>query len=567
MRLRRIAIKNFRGIQELTWSLADTSIFCLIGKGDSAKTTVLEGIRYVFFPQWNLSFVDSDFFSCNPDNSIKIEATIGDLPEEFQSLDRYGHYLRGWDKEKLILSDEPDGLEPVLSVRLTVDRDLEPRWRVVCDRYPEGVNFKSSDRNEVAVTLIGSYTERQLTWATGTPLSKLTESTNLDESLVNATRAARACLDEQRDATLKHFDDAAKKSEAVAKALGVPVTKSYQAHLDLNNINIKIGGLTLHDGDMPLRLLGLGSRRMLLCGIQQLGLAKTHITLFDEVEVGLEPHRIARLIKHIKADETGQYLMTTHSPAVLRELDVGQLHIVHNRAGQVQVTPAVGTDLGDINAQGNMRSSAEAFLSKNVIVCEGATEAGFLRGWDELSLKSGANSFSYQGVALLDAHGAAKIKSLATGFKHLGYVVAVVADGDAPDQFSQKDAEYLQEAGIEVLMWSERQSIEQRVLLDLPWKYVLESIKLAGSEFGTPVLDQIRSKSKAVLDIDVDRWVDSDALRVAIGTAAKSGSWFKSIAKAERWFDAISPAFSDPGFAKTDIVRKLNLLRKWVDYA
>jgi len=77
----------------------------------------------------------------------------------------------------------------------------------------------------------------------------------------------------------------------------VPVSNPYKAHLDLASINLKVGGLTLHDGDMPLRQLGLGSRRMLLCGIQQMGLEEGHITLFDEVEFGLEPHRITRLYR------------------------------------------------------------------------------------------------------------------------------------------------------------------------------------------------------------------------------------------------------------------------------
>ena len=43
---------------------------------------------------------------------------------------------------------------------------------------------------------------------------------------------------------------------------------------------------------------------------------------FDEVEYGLEPHRIARLIKHIQNDKNGQYFLTTHSPTVLREFAI-----------------------------------------------------------------------------------------------------------------------------------------------------------------------------------------------------------------------------------------------------
>ncbi len=213
----------------------------------------------------------------------------------------------------------PDHLERVLTVRLTVEKDLEPRWIAVCDRSPEGVPFKQADRNKVSVGLIGAYSERQLSWATGTALAKLTEAQSLNELLANASRTARSSLDADRPVTLKNFDAAAEKSQEVAKLLGVPVLDTFRAHLDLTSINLKVGGLSLHDGDMPLRQLGLGSRRMLLCGIQTVCLEEGHITLFDEVEFGLEPHRITRLIKHIREDKRGQYFLTTHSPIVLRE--------------------------------------------------------------------------------------------------------------------------------------------------------------------------------------------------------------------------------------------------------
>jgi hypothetical protein len=114
---------------------------------------------------------------------------------------------------------------------------------VVCDRNPDGVEFKTADRNKVSVGMIGTYSERQLSWANGTALAKLTDSPNLNESLVNASRTARNSLDTKREEELKNFDDAAKKSQDVAKRLGVPVVEKYKAHLDLNSINIKIGGL------------------------------------------------------------------------------------------------------------------------------------------------------------------------------------------------------------------------------------------------------------------------------------------------------------------------------------
>ena len=50
MRIRKINIKNFRGIKELDWSLPAEDIFCLIGKGDSSKSTLLEAMALLHKP-------------------------------------------------------------------------------------------------------------------------------------------------------------------------------------------------------------------------------------------------------------------------------------------------------------------------------------------------------------------------------------------------------------------------------------------------------------------------------------------------------------------------------------
>lgn len=567
MKIRKLKIKNFRGIVSLDWNLPVGDIFCLIGKGDSSKSTILESIRYAFYPQWNLTLSDSDFYQSKVENSIVIEVTIGELVEEFCSLNKYGNYLRGWDAAALKLTDEPDDQqENVLTVRLTVEKDLEPKWMVVCDRSPEGIPFKQADRNKVSVGLIGAYSERQLSWATGTALAKVTETQSLNELLANASRTARTSLDVDRSITLKNFDAAAAKSQELAKSLGVPVRDTYKAHLDLASINLKVGGLALHDGDMPLRQLGLGSRRMLLCGIQTVGLEEGHITLFDEVEFGLEPHRITRLIKHVRDDKRGQYFLTTHSPIVLRELTVKELHIVHNKDGVVQIISAANEGLEEHEMQGKIRSSTEAFLAKKVVVCEGATEVGFLRGFDDYQLENQKDPFSFHGVALVDAKGASKVKALAKAFKSLCYDVSVLADGDAEKQFSPADEIELVELGIQVRVWSDKLSLEERAFLDLPWANVLDSLNLAQETLGYPVYDQTRAEFREDLNTDTNLWKDSPKLRTAIGFAAKKAGWFKDTTRGDLWFKAISTAFGDAAFIKKNLALELGKLWAWVEH-
>src|SRR5206468_3416145 len=120
--LRHISIRDFRGVRELDWSLPDRLHFCLIGRGDSTKSTVLEAIRRVFHPHWSLAFDDSDFFECAPaTNPIKIDAIVGDLPDEFIDLATYGYYQIGWDAKALKRHDDPgEGIEAALCVSLIV---------------------------------------------------------------------------------------------------------------------------------------------------------------------------------------------------------------------------------------------------------------------------------------------------------------------------------------------------------------------------------------------------------------------------------------------------------------
>ena len=77
MKLKKIVVKNFRGIKLLDWALPIGNIFCLIGKGDSSKSTILDAIRYAFYPQWNLSLSDSDFYLSKTDAPIIVEITFG----------------------------------------------------------------------------------------------------------------------------------------------------------------------------------------------------------------------------------------------------------------------------------------------------------------------------------------------------------------------------------------------------------------------------------------------------------------------------------------------------------
>ena len=73
-KIHSLKISNFRGIREFEQFFGGADFICIIGRGDSGKTTILDAISYVLSPHWNLSVLDTDFYDCNVDESIEIEA-------------------------------------------------------------------------------------------------------------------------------------------------------------------------------------------------------------------------------------------------------------------------------------------------------------------------------------------------------------------------------------------------------------------------------------------------------------------------------------------------------------
>ena len=58
-----------------------------------------------------------------------------------------------------------------------------------------------------------------------------------------------------------------------------------------------------------------------------------------------------------------------------------------------------------VGAQGLLRSCAEAFIAQTVIVCEGATEVGLVRGLDLWHTQSRRQGLALLGIAVADENG------------------------------------------------------------------------------------------------------------------------------------------------------------------
>ena len=117
MNIKNLKISNFRGINHLDWKV-DGRFVCLVGPGDATKSTILGAVELVLTPRRSVTFDDSDFYNADTDNSILVEVTVGEVPNELLSIAKFGYLVRGWDGVSLIRDEPQEDDEPLLTIRL-----------------------------------------------------------------------------------------------------------------------------------------------------------------------------------------------------------------------------------------------------------------------------------------------------------------------------------------------------------------------------------------------------------------------------------------------------------------
>jgi predicted ATPase len=539
-RIRKIEVRNFRSIKTLDWCPAE-GINCLIGPGDSGKSTILDALDLCLGARRNFAITDADFFGLDVSQDICISVTLGMLADTLKNIDNYGEFLRGFDSNTGTVEDEPrKGLETVLTVTLSVNSDLEPVWALYSERTatidpPRGLNW--NDRTKLAPARLGNHPNSNLSWTRGSVLNRLSdERASVGSELVHAAREARTGFGTkaapQLASTLKTVTD-------TAHTLGVPIGTSATALLDAHSVSFGDGAISLHnEHGIPLRNLGTGSSRLLIAGLHRAAAESASIVLVDEIEFGLEPHRLTRLLNSLGSKDKIaplQVFMTTHSPVVLRELSGSQLFVIRASAGSHHVLPVGNSD----DSQSAIRCYPEAFLAKTIFVCEGASEIGLIRGLDDFWSEQNFVSLQAAGASFLDAGGgtADRCFQRAETFLKLGYRVAVIQDNDKyPSPIIVN--KFLTSGGYYVT-WRHALALEDELFMSLPSAAVSALIEIALDFTEEGLVDNhIRTKSSgnATLATVLQDGVDSGfslATRKLLGESSRmrKAGWFKSISK------------------------------------
>ncbi|MBN2530468.1 MAG: AAA family ATPase [Deltaproteobacteria bacterium] len=567
--IRHLIIRNFRAIKEFMW-YPNPGLNCLIGPGDSGKSTVLDAIDVVLGARRSITFNDADFNCGNISQPIEILATIGALEDELQNFEYYGNVLRGFNLQDRTIFDEPQhGLETVLTVRLRVGADLEPDWTLFSERSDtagQEYRLKWKHRIIVSPNRLGVMSYNHLTWGSGSVLPRLsTDGIETGETLAAVSRIARSAFPSP---VPPNIQETINKVQSVADDMAV-AAHGVKAALDPKAVALSNGAISLHDNNgTPLRQLGTGSTRLLVSGLQKLA-SESSMLLVDEAEYGLEPFRISKFLHELGAKNVHsgkQVFITTHSPHVLRELQVHQLHVL--RKAEVPFEPpwsqyshwAYTANANDSQAQATLRACAEAFFSKKVIVAEGKTEIGLVRGIDMFEESQNRQSLLSNGAFCADG-GGSKLFERAMVFAQFGYPTAIFKDSDISTQHTNSTA-LATKQGIQIIEWGHGWATEEALFNCCPESLILELLDLAVDRNSADAIDtHIRNSSNHSYDLNKCKASFEEPMRGCLASSAKKYGWYKDIEPAE--YIALNVIGPNRNTFKKELIAVIDSLFQW----
>lgn len=556
-----IKISNFRGIRNLEHTFGESRFVVFIGRGDSGKTTILKAISLALCPYWNPTISITDFHDCDTSKPIVIQVTIGDVPRELLSEQKYGLFCQLKNGETItdnVLEDGADQSKLFLTIKLSVDKDLSPHWSITNGREGESdIEISPSDRARFNMFFLSDYVDNHFSYSKGSPLyalvrGNLTDDSEIERKLLELSHKANESISKENG--FQQFNTPLEEINKTAQTLGVEVA-DLKALIEVKDNVYSQSSISLHNSSIPIHTYGKGSKRLLSIAIQLSLVQQGGILLIDEIEQGLEPDRIVNLVRHLQKTGKGQVFITTHSSDALCEADYNELFIVNPRKGEECIL-ACAKELQPL-----LRSNPSSFFAKRIICCEGKTELGILRFIDSYLQEKDQCSFSSKGVWIAECGGGEKHLDTALVLHSLGYDIAVFCDNDITNDSYKLKLKDVIDNGIPVFKWSDGKCCEEQLLSDIPWPEVIQLVSyvLAVNETEALELDTgtiIHATDRLeVFDEDSQLiYRDKLAKRAKMNKKKKSTRWFKDIDGGEclcqAWLNSL-PAAEDTSVLKT----------------
>ena len=500
--IRQLHIERFRGIENLNWNPASGMNFVL-GGGDVGKTTVIEAIALLLSSSNSVILSEADYWQRKAEAGFTIRAAVS-LPEssEIGQQTKFAWPWQ-WDGENAVPpvcpqgngDDISDAHQPVYCLQVCGTPELEINWEIV---QPNGeidllaatvrrkiglVRLGGDDRNDRDLRLVyGSALDRLLAdkglrARVGRRLAEI----NLHESLSEEARKALSELDK------------ALKRESLPHQLELGLTSSQ---------GLSIGALTglfasqSEYVSLPLASWGAGTRRMATLQIAAATESSTRITVVDEVERGLEPYRLRKLIATLQADAS-QSFVTTHSAVAIGATTEAHLWYL-DAAGNIGNLPQK-------RIAPLQQRDPVTFLSRFAIICEGQTEIGFISYLLEQAIDG---QFRDHGIHLADGQGNESTLSIleAMAKAHLSFAGFADHEGNAPDRWKT-----LKDQMNERLFQWKNGCLEENIIKLVDAEKIAELIKDEDGEFDG---DRLRTLAERLGCADKDLHTIQSAVQV-----------------------------------------------------
>lgn len=527
MWIKRLRIKGFRGIKELEW-LPSAGINCLVGPGDSGKSTCLSAIALLLAQTPPGPLSEFDYYNRSVDDGFEIEAVLADVDDDAVTSLRVPVW-RGW-KEGEVVSLPEDGENSekfiVASVRGTEDLEVEHHLHPPSGEplpFPARVRQRMMHSRVTGADVAGrelrlgrgSLLERQVGGAevraeVRAMIARLSEGLQLPEE-------AQARLDTLRE----RFGDSGLPND-ISLGLITPGGNAMNSFVGLMEGNDPTTGI-------PLAHAGAGTRQMVLFQMAAAMTEGAPVITLDEPEVGLEPYRQLKLMKQLRTlvGEKGQAFLTSHSPTVLKVLEPYEVWRYSGGPGLISMATS------GVNRV--FAANPVAMLSRLPTICEGITEVGLLEGFiDRRSERFGTPDLDSSGVALVDGGGQGQAVDFAQALVDAG--IECSAFVDAESEGSGKREALSQSPLCELGTWPGDgvRNIEEALAALLPWDSLVEVVRLAAElqdrreESLLQEIGQILERpGKTPLD-ELKSQLGEAAVRDGIAVALGTKRWFKS---------------------------------------
>ena len=190
-------------------------------------------------------------------------------------------------------------------------------------------------------------------------------------------------------------------------------------------------------------------------------------------------------------------------------------------------------------------------MSKKVIVCEGKTEIGLMRGVDLFYQDNGISTNCSKGISFADGGGDSMF-ARAKVFSSLGYSTILFKDSDK-EQVHRPFTQEAIAAGIKVVEWGNNNSTEDAIFQSCPAELIAAILTIAIDRKGFDSVDaaiQSVSQNRYRLDDCLHRFEEEHRNILAIAAGKKS--WYKDIDPSEQIFrHIVCPSYKDFGAALT----------------